>query len=354
MQQRSDVSESIAVPEARRPVLARVLELLDAGQRIVLTTHVNADGDGAGSEAALAAWLAGRGKHVTIVNPTPYPPTYLHLLYNTDQVADLGTAEAESAIREADLFVVLDTSEPKRLGKMPSRFGDRPVVVIDHHPSVEQAVEGTAIQDPAACATGELIFDLLEFAEPGAEWPSTVAEAIYTAIVTDTGSFRYANATPRAHMIAAELLRRGVDPEAVYRRLFATVPLRRITLLRAALENLETDPEVPVSWITVPRSTFESLNATSEDLDGIVEYARSIEGTEVALLFRETADGSTKVSFRSNGEVDVNALARQFGGGGHVKASGALIRGPLEPTRQAVLDAARETVRELEKRLEIR
>jgi bifunctional oligoribonuclease and PAP phosphatase NrnA len=349
------VSDTIAVPEARRAALAHILQMLESSRRIVLTTHVNADGDGAGSEAALGAWLASRGKTVTIVNPTPYPAPYKHLLSGAERVADLGTVEADRALREAELFVVLDTAEPKRIGKLAGVFGDRPVLIVDHHPPVGPGLSDTGIQDPTACATGELVFDLIRLADgEDADWPPTIAEAIYTAIVTDTGSFRYANATPRAHLIAAELLRRGVDPEAVYRRLFATVPLRRIALLRAALERLEVDPDVPVSWITIPRTTFESLKATSEDLDGIVEYARSIEGTEIAILFRETADGSTKISFRSNGEADVNALARKFGGGGHVKAAGALVHGPLDPTRTAVLEAAREAVRALEKGSKVR
>ncbi len=228
------------------------------------------------------------------------------------------------------------------------------MVVLDHHPPVEPGIPGYALLDPGACAAGELVFDLLLVADPDADWPDRVAEALYTALVTDTGSFRFSNTTPRTHAIAAELLRRGVDPEAVYRRLFATVPLRRISLLRAALERLEADPTAPVTWITLPRAVLTSLDATAEDLDGIVEYARSIEGTEVAILFRETSDGSTKVSLRSNGDVDVNALARAFGGGGHVKAAGAVIGRPLDTARQDVLEATREAVRALERRLELR
>ncbi|HEX6939966.1 MAG TPA: bifunctional oligoribonuclease/PAP phosphatase NrnA [Longimicrobiales bacterium] len=344
------MAESIDVPDARRPALGRVLEALDAARRVVLTTHVNADGDGAGSEAALAVWLAARGKTVAIVNPTPFPSTYLHLLADPAAVADFGTGRAERALRDADLVAVLDTSEPKRLGRMAKAVAERPAVVIDHHPPGEAIVVGPAVQDPTACATGELVFDLLRVADPDDAWPPAVAEAIYTAIVADTGSFRFSNTTPRAHAIAAELLRRGVDPEAVYRRLFATVPLGRIALLRAALDRLETDPEAHVTWIALPRSVLEPFNATAEDLDGVVDYARSIEGTEVAILLRELPDASTKVSWRSNGEVDVNAIARKFGGGGHIKAAGALVGQPLDAAREAVLEATREAVRALEKR----
>jgi phosphoesterase RecJ-like protein len=143
------------------------------------------------------------------------------------------------------------------------------------------------------------------------------------------------------------MIGRGVDPELMYRRLYGTVPMRRIELLRSALDQLEADPELPLTWLSVTREAMTKSGASSEDLEGLVEYARSIEGTELAILFRETNDGATKISFRSNGEVDVNALARQFGGGGHVKAAGALIGDSLEIARSKALDAARTALRAL-------
>lgn len=347
-------SEMEISPE-RGEGLSRVAELLAGAEEIVLTTHVNADGDGAGSEAALAGWLVGRGKRVTIVNPTPFPELYRHLLVDPSLVADWGEERAARAIERADLFVVLDTGEPKRLGKVFKVFGDRPIGIIDHHPVVEAGIEAIGVQDPTASATGELVYDLLQVAGAGGEeWPPQVAEAIYTAIISDTGSFRFANTTPRTHRIAADLIERGVDPESVYRRIYATMSLQRVELVRASLEELEADPELPVTWITVPRAVVEKVEATSEDMDGIVEYARSVEGTEVALLFREVADGSTKISFRSNGVVDVNELARHFGGGGHVKAAGAIVGAPLRSARHEVLERVRERLRELELRRQTR
>lgn len=343
------------ISSERREGLARVAAMLAEADEIVLTTHVNADGDGAGSEAALAGWLAARGKKVTIVNPTPFPELYRHLLVDPTLVADHGGERAGWALERAQLFVVLDTGEPRRLGKMFKALADRPVAIVDHHPPVEEGIAAVGVQDPTAAATGELIYDLLCLAGgPGEEWPALVSESIYTAIISDTGSFRFANTTPRTHRIAADLIERGVNPESVYRRIYATMPLQRVELIRASLEQLEADPELPVTWITVPRRVVEEINASSEDMDGIVEYARSVEGTEVALLFREVADGSTKVSFRSNGVVDVNALARHFGGGGHVKAAGAVLGAPLRTARHEVLERVRETLRELELRRETR
>lgn len=337
------VEEMLRVPAGRREDLLAVLPILEAAADIALTTHVNADGDGAGSQTALAAWLAGRGKRVALTNPTPYPARFRYLVPDGVDVLDPGEAQ-DARLRSADLLVVLDTGEASRIGRVAKALREGAVVVLDHHPSSPESLPGPGVRDPAACATGEIIYDLLTLADPG-DWDALIIEALYTAIETDTGSFRFSNTTPRTHAIAADLLRRGVDPEQVYRKLHGTVPLRRLDILRIALNNLEADPELPITWITVPREVTHDMQASADDLDGVAEYARSVEGTEVALLFRETLDGATKVSFRSNGAVDVNAVAREFGGGGHVKASGALIGGPIASTRPRVLDATRKAVR---------
>jgi phosphoesterase RecJ-like protein len=136
----------------------------------------------------------------------------------------------------------------------------------------------------------------------------------------------------------------GLDPEWVYRRLFATAPLRRLQLLREALGTLRTADDAPVGWMTVTHDAVLRHGATPEDFEGLVEHVRSVEGIEVALIFRETSPGETKVSFRSNGEVDVNRIARGFGGGGHVKAAGASISGPVDDVARRVVDAVRAAI----------
>jgi phosphoesterase RecJ-like protein len=334
-----------AIPQHRSEPLRRAVAALRECRYALLTTHVNADGDGAGCEAAIAAWLGQLGKRVRIVNPTPFPGSYRYLIEPGDAIADPGTASAVEALAQADLIVVVDTGEPKRVGKVAGILGGRTVVVLDHHLPSEPGFPGVVLQDPAACATGELVYDLLCSAGLERPWHPRITQGLYTAIVTDTGSFRFSNATPRAHTIAADLIAQGVDPETMYRRIFATVPLRRLELLRHALAALVVDPQYPLTWITVDRAVMDELAAGADDLEGVVEHARSIEGTEVALLFRETADGSTKVSFRSAGDVDVNAIARLFGGGGHVKASGALIHEPLPRVRERILEATRDALR---------
>jgi phosphoesterase RecJ-like protein len=334
-------ARALEVPEHRRAGLRALLAAIEPLERVVLTTHVNADGDGAGSQAAIAAWLSALGKQVHIANPTAFPALYLHLLETPELLRDPAHPETARTIREADALFVLDTSEPRRIGRVAGLAAGRPVLVLDHHVVPERGFEGVNLQDPGACATGELVYDLLCTAGWERPWPAAAIHGIYTALVTDTGSFRFANTTRRAHELAGDLIEQGVDPEREYRRIFATVPLHRVQLLRHALDNLEVDAQYPLTWISIDRGVMEELGATVEDLEGLVEHARSIEGTEVALLFRSTTDGGTKVSLRSAGDVDVNAIAREFGGGGHVKASGAVLPDPLPRARERVLAAAR-------------
>lgn len=333
------------VPVQRRAAVAEVLSTLEGRSRVVLTTHVNADGDGTGSQAAVAAWLAARGVQVHIVNPTPFPDLFRFLLDDDSIVADAGTVAAETALRHAELLIVLDTAEPGRIGRLAKWSRQLETVIVDHHVRGDDILQGATLMDASACATGELVVDLLVSAGVERPWPRQVLEGIYTAIVTDTGSFRFSNTTRRAHAIAGDLIQQGVDPEQMYRRIFATVPLHRIKLLRYALDRLEVDQEHRISCITIEGGVMERIGATSDDLDGIVEHARSIEGTEVAILMRETSDGATKISLRSAGVLDVNAIARQFGGGGHVKASGALIGEKLEAAAPRVLEAVRAALR---------
>lgn len=337
-------SDILAVPPTRLAAVRSVLDALAAANRIVLTTHVNADGDGVGSQVALAGWLRLRDAHVRIVNPTRFPDTFRFLIDDDDLVADAGTAAGDAALADRDLLVVLDTAEPSRIGRVARALGSRPVVIIDHHVASANVLAGETLVDATACATGELICDLLLGAGLPRPWPQTVLEGVYTAIMTDTGSFRFANTTRRAHAIAGDVIEQGVDPELMYRRIYATVPLRRLELLRHALQTLEVDSAYGITSITVGRDLMERLGTTSDDLDGIVEHARSVEGTEVAILFRETADGSTKISLRSAGAADVQTVARQFGGGGHVKAAGAVVGQPPDLARPRVIEAVRKAL----------
>ena len=332
------MSDLLAIPDARRVAIERLAQELRPGRTVAISTHINSDGDGCGSEVALARLLSQLGIEARIANPTPWPVMFEFLL--GDDVRN-DTDVAEKSIRGADVIVVLDISDLRRLGALGPvvRSATATKMVIDHHIPSDLPITELALCDTSASATGELIYDFAVVL--GLEVTAQVAEALYVAILTDTGGFRFSNTTARCHAIAGALLAAGVDPEAMYRRIYASVPIGRLHLLRDALATLEVDPEYGIAWISVEAGAPEAHGLSSEDLDGIAEHPRSVAGTRLALFFRDLGHGKVKVSFRSAGAVDVNAFAREFGGGGHAKASGALIAGSLEEVRHDVVAAAR-------------
>jgi phosphoesterase RecJ-like protein len=338
------VVDLLTVSKDRREGIERLAREFRAGRSVVLSTHINADGDGCGSEAALARILTSLGMTVRIVNPTPWPETYEFLLGG--DVVD-ASSEGASAMKKADLLIVLDISDVKRLGNLAEtvRRFDKPKLVIDHHIASDEPPSTEILSDTSACATGELIYDLA--VTLGQDITPQMAVGLYVAILTDTGGFRFANTTARCLAIASQLLAAGVEPEEMYRRLYASHPIGRLHLLRDALATLEVDPAYGISWISVAAGAAEEYGLKSEDLEGLAEHPRSVGGTRMAIFFRDLGHGKIKVSFRSTGDVNVNEFARRFAGGGHARAAGALIPGTMEEVRHTVVNAAREFVGKL-------
>lgn len=329
----------LSASEARRAAIRTWADALRPGMTVALSTHINADGDGCGSETALARLLAQRGITCRIVNPTPWPGMFQFLL---GEDVDDASARGAAALDDIDALVVLDINDVRRLGVLADRVRALtvPISVIDHHIAGDEPVGTLAVTDTAACATGELVYDIAIALD--LDITPAISQSLYAAILTDTGSFRYSNTSPRAHAVASHLLSAGVDPEEMYRRIYAQVSVGRLQLLRAALESLEVDSAIGLSWISVEADAMERFKVSSEDLDGIVEHPRSISGTRLALFFRDLGHGKVKVSFRSTGQVDVQQFARRYGGGGHAKASGALLTGNLADVRAQVVSDARQ------------
>jgi bifunctional oligoribonuclease and PAP phosphatase NrnA len=340
------VLDLLSIPQQRRESIERLAQEIRARRSVALSTHINADGDGCGSETALVRLLSQMGIRSRIVNPTPWPDMYKFLL--GDDVPDASDLGAK-ALKEADLLVVLDISDVKRLGVLAEavRRLTIPKLVIDHHLPSDEPPSAVMLTDTTACATGELIYDFATCL--GLEITPDIARSLYVALLTDTGGFRFSNTTARCLTIAGQLIASGVEPEEMYGRLYASIPVGRLHLLRDALATLEVDPEYGISWISVPAGAAEQYGLRSEDLEGIAEHPRSIGGTRLAVFFRDLGHDRVKASFRSTGSVDVNKFARKFGGGGHARAAGALIEGPIERVRHDVVAAAREFLREEDK-----
>ena len=319
----------------RESRLDEVLRLLAGAESVVITTHANADGDGAGSEVALAAFLRARGVEAWIVNPTPFPESYAFLLPDPGWAIPTPGEEASRRCREANLAVVVDTAEVPRIGRVKGLIRELPKVVIDHHPPGRRAIEGVVFRDTAACATGALVFELIERA--GGPWSEVIARALYIAVLTDTGGFRFTNTNPACLRVAARLVELGAAPEELYRAAYGRFHPRRFELLRESLATLAVHESGRVAWMIVPKQAYDRLGATVEDLEGFVDVPRDVAGVEVAVLFRTTADGRIKVSLRSLPPVDVNVIAVELGGGGHVRAAAAVVKGPLDEAVERVV-----------------
>jgi bifunctional oligoribonuclease and PAP phosphatase NrnA len=331
------MSQTVGIPKERAAAARELAALLTPGKRVLMTTHVNADGDGVGSEVALWHLLKERGVEAHIANPTPIPERFGFLI-DTAPGADRSD-DAVKTLQRADVVVVLDIGDLGRLGDLGPRVAARgvPVGCIDHHVTAGSLPAGPRLVAPEATATAELVFDLASTAG----WPIPVpaARALYVGLLTDTGGFRFSNTTTRALRVAAALLERGVHPEEIYEAVYGSAPEGRVRLLAETLRTLVV--EGGLAWVTVPEGALERHGATADDLDGIVEFPRSIAGVKLALLFRTLANGRVKVSFRSVGDVDVAKLAARFGGGGHVKAAGASLEGTLDDVQRKVLSDAR-------------
>ncbi len=316
-----------------------MIEALRPRMNVAITTHVNADGDGSGSEVALWYLLQERGITASIVNPTPFPSRYRFLIKGIEH-ADR-SKHAVKELKRADLIIVLDIADLGRLGHLGRIVGNTtvPVACIDHHLSDGTLPPGPRLVDAAACATGELVYDLARVA--GWDIGVHVARAIYVALLTDTGGFRFSNTTSRTLRVASDLLDRGLSAEQVYHDVYASESEGKIRLLAEVLQTLMLEREHHLAWVTVPPGALERHGVEPDELEGVVEFARSVRGVNIAILFRELANGRIKVSFRSVGGVDVAALAEQFGGGGHRRAAGASLSGDLAEVQARVLAAAR-------------
>lgn len=328
---------AVPIPPERASAAREIAAILTPGLRVALTTHVNADGDGLGSEVGLWHLLRDQGLHPVIANPTAIPDRFGFLVPPGADASDRAGRE----IAQAGVVIVVDISDLGRLGDLANAVHERkaPVACIDHHISPGTLPAGPRLVAPAATATAELVFDFAT----ALQWPlsTEAARALYVGILTDTGGFRFSNTTPRALRVAAALLEHGVEPESIYESVYASAPEGRVRLLAEVLQTLVVEPERGLAWVTVPAGALERHSVTADDLDGVVEHARSIAGVRLALLFRQIANGRIKVSFRSMGSVDSAALAQTFGGGGHHKAAGASLAGSIAQVQDQVLDAAR-------------
>lgn len=306
---------------------------LDQYKNIYIFTHIRPDGDALGSSLALGGSLKLRGKQVKILCADEIPVRYSFLPGVEDFQKTFSVEEGKG------LAFVLDCNDLGRLGPLQEAACKLDKIVnIDHHITNDHFGDVRYI-DSAASSTGEIVFQFIRDNDLGLN--KKVSLNLYVAIASDTGSFKYDNTTPLAMHIAGELLKKGVNPSLVGRKLFDEYPLSTLLLLRDSLATVQFDSTQKIIWMNVFEKMLVKNNAKSAEMDGFINYLKSVQEAEVGVLFYHTEHGETKVGFRSK-NIDVASIAQSLGGGGHPRAAGATISGEPEVVVQNVLQVISE------------
>jgi bifunctional oligoribonuclease and PAP phosphatase NrnA len=309
-------------------MLKEVLQHIQQRNRFLLTSHARPDGDAIGSALACAQILRSLGKQAEVVMHDPVPRIY-QILPFAERVIQ---SDRVNGSYEAAILLECDSIQRTRLEGLENQF----LISIDHHTSGRPFAHVNWI-DPCATATAEMVYRLAR--EAGVSISPEIATCLYTALMTDTGSFMFKGTTEHTFALARALVLAGADPAQCARNIYFAHSTAKMRLLGAALTNLHR--EGPLAWIWVTREQMERSQAKEEDCEGIVNYALSIQDVEVAAFFREMPDGRYRVSLRSKGKLNVADIAERFGGGGHECASGCSIDGPLSIAVALILQQIR-------------
>ncbi len=311
--------------------LEEIAEVLRTRNRFLILSHLRPDGDALGCELAMAFCLQQLGKDVTVWNEDGMLEKYSFL-----PGAEL-VSQPPGEPEEFEVVIALDTAVQNRVGPTCLKAIKKTDlwINIDHHVTNDHYGD-LAYIDPAAPATGQILYELFR----GNALPFTyeMADNLFVAISTDTGSFQYPSTTARTYEIGAELVRAGVNVGAVSQKLYESYPRRRLELLRALLNVLRLSCQDRVASFTLSETTTQALGAKPEDNEGLIDSIRAIEGVVVAAFLEETSDGKVRISLRSKDpRIDVSKICALFGGGGHTLAAGARTQGPLAEAEEKVL-----------------
>jgi bifunctional oligoribonuclease and PAP phosphatase NrnA len=316
-----------------------IIQQFNNGNKILVVTHANPDGDAIGSLIAMGLSLETLNKKITLYCESLIPAVYRFLPEVHRVVNKIGNLDY-------DMAVILDCGDLGRVGQAASLVKQIPVIVnIDHH--ITNTYFGhLQLIDTSACATAEIVYRLIK--QMGLSFGKAVATSIYTGILADTGSFRFSNTNREAFAICQEMVDIGVDPHNIAQHVYGTYSLSRIKLLNLALDSIELSENGKLSIMTLTQKMFDETNTKPEDVDGLINYAQRIEDVEVAALIQEHHNGNENsrttnrfhVSLRSDGAFDVAAIAAMFGGGGHSSAAGFSIEETLSTVKSRIFSLA--------------
>lgn len=315
----------------RAGTLRQISELIGRHRYFLIVAHERPDGDAVGSTLAFYHILRSLGKDAVVYAQDRTPENYLFLPGSDKIIYELPSVENFEAV------VILDCSNIERIGAQAAKIAGIPHLInIDHHVSNEGFGDISLI-DPDASSTGELLFRLLRYSKA----PLTVetATCLYTAILTDTGGFRYGNTHSSSLLAAAELVEGGADPQWISENIYESDPAGRIRLLTMVLPTLILEEGGKIGSLVLTQKTLADARALPEHSEGFVDLPRSIKGVRISILYSEMMDGRYKISLRSKGSINVEKVARFLGGGGHVNAAGCRVSGELADVRRRVVEA---------------
>lgn len=315
-------------------MIREIIEAINKGRRFFITSHVRLDGDALGSELAVYLVLKDMGKEVVIYNQDKTPVHYRFLPAAASIVHEPGD------LSRYDTAFILDCSELERVGDLAPQIGKiKTLINIDHHISNQGFCELKLI-DAQASSTGEMVFRLLK--EMDVKMPADICTNLYAAILTDTGGFRYSNTRAEALQTAGVLVEKGANPQWISENIYESDPPEKLRLLAAALETLSLDMDNRIGSMVVNHKMLQETGATIEQTDGFVDIPRAVRGIDISILYTQLSDSYFKLSMRSKDNVNVEKIAKKFGGGGHINAAACRIEGDVESIKKKVMDAMKE------------
>jgi len=314
--------------------LEQAAQFIRTNDHFLVVSHIQPDGDAAGSTFAVAWMLSSLGKRFTLINEGVMPDKFMYMAGGVHSIVHY-EADAELNTERYEHVISVDCADYSRIGTVHRLFADGVRILnIDHHATNDRFGSCNLVVEHAA-ATVEVLYDLC--VHMNIPFIHELNVCLYSGLLTDTGGFRYSNTTPKVMQMAADMLGRGVKGHELAERLLEKLTYPQISLIKTSLSTLNVAYDNQVAWLSIRLADVEASGASNEDLDGLVNYPRNIEGVEVGILFKERSGGIVKVSLRSNGKVDVAMIAKSFGGGGHVRAAGCSVHGTLEEATERVV-----------------
>ncbi|MHC4291948.1 MAG: DHH family phosphoesterase [Planctomycetota bacterium] len=317
----------------------KAVDLINNASNVLLTTHIRPDGDACGCVRALMEVVQQLGKKAQVLFMSPLAAWYEALFDEKPTILgnDVQPDQLSQTYADVDLIILVDTDSRVQLPGFADWLDDcgKKILVIDHHISGDN-LGAVQLVDTAAAAAGEIVFDLIKFAD----WPLTehIAESIFIALSTDTGWFKFGNTDSRIFHTAAELIDAGARPNVIYRQLYQSFTPARLYLMTRMLDHLQLHADGRIATQYILRKDFDETGASGPDTENLIDECQRVESVEAAALFTELADGGFRCSLRSKGKVDVRCIAQKYGGGGHTLAAGVNLEGPLDAAIQSIVD----------------